>query len=346
MEKNKFNKKINNITMEPTYTFLTTKELLMRKFVDCVPFGKKQSVESSQIIVPGYSLLKNLTVLSSGTSALIGIFMKNETKEKVFIKKYVFECKGLRYGSLINELGILTLLNKYNLFTIKEDNFVIPALKRVIRKETEITILCEYKEGTKLLDFDSKTKISAIKKILDAMHVINKTIINEIPKLPHRRTYILAGSFFYFWLKYTFKESHNIKKSISYLISFYKNYLATIQEKNIYGLIHRDLHSRNILLDKEDIIITDWEGAVVTDYLYDLVMITRLYMKELTLEERIKLLRAELKTTAQKKRFMYLTLFYSIQTLGVDKKKDLSYIHTKEYLDEFENHIIPALFTN
>jgi thiamine kinase-like enzyme len=147
-------------------------------------------------------------------------------------------------------------------------------------------------------------------------------------------------------LKYTFKESHNIKKSISYLISFYKNYLATIQEKNIYGLIHRDLHSRNILLDKEDIIITDWEGAVVTDYLYDLVMITRLYMKELTLEERIKLLRVELKTTAQKKRFMYLTLFYSIQTLGVDKKKDLSYIHTKEYLDEFENHIIPALFTN
>ena len=147
-------------------------------------------------------------------------------------------------------------------------------------------------------------------------------------------------------MKYTFKKSHNIKKSNSYLISFYKNYLATIQEKNIYGLIHRDLHSRNILLDKEDIIITDWEGAVVTDYLYDLVMITRLYMKELTLEERIKLLRAELKTTAQKKRFMYLTLFYSIQTLGVDKKKDLSYIHTKEYLDEFENHIIPALFTN
>lgn len=342
MGADRFNK-INNIIMNRTFQHLTTRELLYRKCIDLFAPFYASNKEKSTIIVPGYTLLKNLTSLSSGTSALIGIFMKNGTSTKVFIKKYVFEVKGLRYASLMNELSILRLLQKYELMNLPRFNFIIPALKHIATKKAEITIICAYKKGTKLLDYEPDVKIETLKKIFSAMRHINNVIKNDIHILPHRYTSVMAGTFIYFWIKMSYKEKNNIKMNITLFVEFYRNYIKTRTVKNSYGLIHRDLHSRNILLDNKDIIITDWEGAVVTDAFYDLAMVARLYINELTTESRITLLKSQLQSESDVRRFLFLTVFYSVQTLGVDNKNDKSYQDTEQYIKELTTIILPAL---
>ncbi|HRN70645.1 MAG TPA: aminoglycoside phosphotransferase family protein [Candidatus Woesebacteria bacterium] len=345
METNQFNKKTNKLIMEQTYTFLTTKELLYRKIIDIfAPFYAKK-VSVSAIIVPGYTLLKNLTALSSGTSALIGVFMKNDTKENVFIKKYVFQNKGLRYASLLNELGILQLLQNKNLTHLKKFNLVIPELKRVIQKNNEITIICEYKAGEPLLQKDENIKVETLRKVFAAMRYINSAIQEDINTLPKRNAYVLAITFLYFWVKMSIKKIHTMPKNISLLINFYAQFFLTRGTNNTYGLVHRDLHSRNILLHKNDIIITDWEGTVISDSTYDVAMVARLYMNEISVSNMIHLLKELLPTQSERRRFLYSIIFYTVQTLGLDKKDAKSYQDADAYITILKNQVQPSLLT-
>lgn len=332
--------------MKHTFKYLTTQELIYRKFLDIFSLILNKNLKVSSIVVPGYSLLKNLNALSSGTSALIGIFMKNETKQRVFVKKYIFCCKGLRYASLINELAILQLLKEKNSTQFPEFHFFIPELKTVKTEGNEITIICEYKSGEPLLGKPESIQLRTLENIFSAMKILNKNIINELDKLPTRKTYIFAITFVYFWIKATIRKPSVIMRNLKLFVEFYTNYVLTINEKNIYGLIHRDLHSRNILLDNTDIIITDWEGAVVTDTLYDLALIGRLYSTEISYSSLMKLLKSQLKTKQEIRRFLYLTLFYTIQTLALDSKKAVSYGNTEFYLGLLKDKIKPELLQN
>lgn len=332
--------------MKHTFKYLTTQELIYRKFLDIFSLILNKNLKVSSIVVPGYSLLKNLNALSSGTSALIGIFMKNETKQRVFVKKYIFCCKGLRYASLINELAILQLLKEKNSTQFPEFHFFIPELKTVKTEGNEITIICEYKSGEPLLGKPESIQLRTLENIFSAMKILNKNIKTELHKLPTRKTYIFAITFAYFWIKATIRKPSVIMRNLKLFVEFYTNYVLTVNEKNIYGLIHRDLHSRNILLDNTDIIITDWEGAVVTDTLYDLALIGRLYSTEISYSSLMKLLKSQLKTKQEIRRFLYLTLFYTIQTLALDSKKAVSYGNTEFYLGLLKDKIKPELLQN
>ncbi len=332
--------------MKHTFKYLTTQELIFRKFLDIFSLILNKNVKVSSIVVPGYSLLKNLNALSSGTSALIGIFMKNETKQRVFVKKYIFCCKGLRYASLINELAILQLLKEKKSTQFPEFHFFIPELKTVKTEGSEITIICEYKNGEPLLGKDESIQLRTLDNIFSAMKILNRNIKNELKHLPTRKTYIFAITFVYFWIKATIRKPSQLIRNLKLFVEFYTNYVLTLHEKNIYGLIHRDLHSRNILLDNTDIIITDWEGAVVTDTLYDLALIGRLYSTEISYSSLMKLLKSQLKTKQEIRRFLYLTLFYTIQTLALDSKQAVSYGNTEFYLALLKDKIKPELLQN
>lgn len=326
--------------------YLTTRELLFRKFIDYVLFRNNKPKDLAvHIETPGYTLLKDLSALSDDKSSMIGIYTHNETKKKVFIKKYIFDHKGLRYASLMNELAIMELLNGIHTISLERYTFIIPECQKVITADNQITIICEYIEGKKLITYNNKTKIEVLKKILTSLYIINDAIIAQIPKLPHRYTTVMALTFPYFWLKTCLKDVSKMKRNIAFLKEFYVNFFQTRSEKNVYGLIHRDLHSRNLLLNNTNIIITDWEGAVVTDVLYDLAMISRLYNEELDSKSMMELLSDQLHTAGEKKRYIYLTLFYCIQTLGVDNVNDKSYKDTEKFLEEFPK-ITKKLFTD
>lgn len=331
--------------MEQTFKYLTTRELIYRKFIDLFGPLFASKVELSAIIVPGYSLLKNLTALSSGTSALIGIFMKNDTKAKVFIKKYVFQIKGLRYASLINELGVLQLLSRKELTRIPEYNLVIPALKRAIHKNNEITMICEYKEGELLYHQNENTKIATLYKVFDGMQYINRSVEQDIRSLPKRNFHVLAITFLYFWIKLCIKTPELLVRNGKLLVNFYKYYVLTLRAKNTYGLVHRDLHSRNILLDNNDIIITDWEGTVITDSLYDIAMISRLYMNEISIEKIVTFLKHYIDSKEKARRFLFSAFFYTVQTLGLDEKGAKSYQDAENYIELLEKHIKPNLLS-
>lgn len=344
MEKNQFNKAITRMKLK--YKYLTIQELLYRKWIDFSMAFKQKTVDSLSITVPGYTLLTNLTALSAGKSALIGIFMKNETKQKVFIKKYVFQTKGLRYASLMNELATLDLLDRREVLSIPKNNVKIPKLKYVGFKKNELTIICEYYEGEKLGNASSEKKVSIIKKVLDSMTEINKAIKNDLSELPHRSTFVFALSYIYFWLSFTFKYPENLKNNWEMLKLFYVNYFRTRNVTDVYGLVHRDLHSRNIVFNKNDIIITDWEGAIVTDVLYDLAIVAHFYFNEISIDELTSVLKSQLHSETDVRRFIFLSLFYAVQTLSIDRKEYPEVVVTKKFTDVMLHTISPSLLEN
>lgn len=325
--------------------FLTTRELLYRKFIESISAFSRSNPAPTPIQVKGYTLLKDLSDLSSGKSVFIGKFKNIKTGTIAFVKKYAFKNKGVRYASLINELAIMHVFTRYKLNTIIKHNLIIPRVIAVGFTDKEMTIVSEYKPGKMLKDKSETIKVKTLIHILDSLIEINQKIKPVIGTLPVRKTSLLAVTFGYFLLRAVAKQPQQLKQLIKLSSVFYANYFESLHNTQIYGLVHRDLHSKNILINKGEIIITDWEGAVVTDSLYDVAMMGRLYWHELSLKSLLLIYSRYITTETEARRFIYLTIYHIVQTMAVDTTDDVYYYNTEKYSKALFKTIIPSLLT-
>src|SRR3989344_1348645 len=233
--KNKF-LTINQVLM------LALKNIFIRSRVE----NTKKNIETSN----KYKLINKISLVDSGRASISGVFREIKSKKRVFIKNYRFLHKDLRYRFLLNEISFLELFKQLKLNLGNSLSVMTPNIKEVIENENEITIIENYIYGSNLLYSSSDIKIKALKSIISEMERINNLLLQRKINLPKRNIYLFALTFIYFWFILSFKEPTLVIRNLKILIEFYYNFLLSNKEKKIYGIVHRDLHSENILKHK------------------------------------------------------------------------------------------------
>ena len=320
---------------------LTTLKLIKGKLLNCVNVFVKPSTASHEL--NGYKLIKLLSDQTVRDTGFVGIYKDSEGKD-VFIKTHNFKVKDLDYEYLSNEAFILRILSKY------DERVFFPKYVGYIENKCSVSVVSSMLDGNSMekLGIKDPTVIkSNIYKSLSYLESVSKKLSDEDKgKLPKRTYGLLFLTFLFFWVRALVKDIKIRTGLLKAFFSFYKYYLSANGNREDLYLTHRDLYPSNILIDqKGNTYIVDWENAVLSDRLGDLSYIPRIFFNELSEKEHMEIIRNYIKTEEEKKRFIALTVFNTIQTLALYSKSHEYYETAVNYLESIFNFYIPVLFT-
>lgn len=258
--------------------------------------------------------------------------------EKVVVKKLAFRYKNLAYHHMYHEASIFQKLKEYTYRDKKISKYTI-AFPKVIyiseRKQT-LYVVTEYIPGKKLEEFSKKIKKEVLLLSIDAYSKMPQ--IKQIPRLSHRA---MIFSFPLYLIISILRWPEGRTQLIKLLWYFYRDSIFFPTKYITYVLSHRDLHTDNIILSGRKAVILDTEVSKITEKGTDLAIAARLFFGELGESEIRKILHTYLKTDYDYKQFIYLTIFYTIQVLTFEHKKNKQFDDAKTYTMFLINSFIP-----
>lgn len=188
--------------------------------------------------------------------------LKNSKGKKYFVKA-TYGINSYKYRSLFNEAKISEFLS-FRLSGSKTNQnnyiFLVPKFKEIIQYEDFIFFISELVKGEKLSDTAKDLQIKILKKSINAVTKINtgsdklslqKYLINY-----NKMNLILISPFRF--AKALLRPNAPVFK----LIKVYFNFLPLFFiDKVKYSLIHPDINTTNIIVNKKTIYLTDWEES-------------------------------------------------------------------------------------
>ncbi|HVT01504.1 MAG TPA: polysaccharide deacetylase family protein [Patescibacteria group bacterium] len=302
-------------------------------------FTKKSEIGVEGI--EGYKMIKDLTPPYSVGSKKdrVGIYL-NKKGEKVVIKKVLFSSENLDSIYLRNEAITLNYLKK---FKAK----IVPEFVEIKEGKNQVSFITKLFSGQKLEDLDNKIIRKVSEVCIWQLRDLSKKIKNEkVNNLPVREPFYYLISYPLSLVKLIIKDPQNITWYLALSLLFYKNYLRVLYGDYKLGFVHRDIYPDNILFSKKtnEIKITDWESAIISDELYDISMFAMLYTKYFGAEEMSRIINEHIGNEAEKKRFFGLAIFNSIQTLSNNKVNHYVFKQTQDFLKLLTNDISKTIF--
>jgi dTDP-4-amino-4,6-dideoxygalactose transaminase/GT2 family glycosyltransferase len=327
--------------------FLTTTNFIKGTFLNIVEnlFFRNFEYGQELPLIPGYKPLKILQIQKNNRTNSIGLYL-SEKGEQVIIKSLRYRIKNLAYAQILNEINILTTLHKKNAeaFQPTESNVYrvkIPIVREVINQTGLIGWVTEYADGNLLFFEDQNIKLEVIESCLNYFN--NLTLINEEKLLFVRSPFQMFVIFPLYWIKALFKDLNQIKLYFKLAILFYSKFSMSLLLSPSYILSHKDLHSKNIVVQDKLVTALDLQVAVRGEKETDLSIVSRLYFNELGVEKIKKILSKFLTDRKQVDSFVRLTIFFAVQSLALDKKHFIDYDISSAYIEALEKNILPFL---
>lgn len=323
--------------------FLSVKYFLLGKLFSFLETFILENINSSHGQIEDYKQIKSIK-FDAKNLASVGIYQKGN--KFVLIKSLKYKLKNLKYQHLIHEAAVYKLFADI-LTTNTEIKIQFPKLYRIIDRYNTLSLIIGYVKGDPLEIKPNSFKLQIIKIVLNNLKSIsqkNNQILSQT--LPHRNFFHITFFSFFYFLLVTFKDLKNSKQYINLSLIFLQNLHSLNILKNNFIIAHKDLHSKNILVDEKSITILDPEVAVFSYPETDIAHITRYYADELADKEILELLNDSLKNVTEKKRFIALTIYYSFQIMAIAKKHSYEYQEAKNYLLKYFEKILNILMQN
>ncbi len=299
-------------------------------------FLKKKTVS-----LDGYTLIKDLTPSYTSRINRVGIY-KNK-KDLVVIKRAVYNLKDLDAVYNENEAKLLKILSK-----IKTSKKLFPEFIEHIAQPHLSALITKFSSGSLLESYDKNIQWKIAKKASQDLQELSQDLSNQhlLQSLSVRKPFSYLLSFPVSCFKQLMRAPFQFVWYIYLGIQFYRWYVPVMWEKITLGIVHRDLFPDNILYDERTnaITITDWESALVSDPLYDIAQVAMIYSNNATIEDLTTYINTFTASSGDKKRFLALSIFTSIQMLSNTPKNHEVYKNIHVFLKRLQKEVQPRLF--
>ncbi len=218
----------------------------------------------------------------SGTTNafLLGNYINKRSGKAAIGKLWSGKHKDYFYYSLKNEINIYILLHSVlkreaNHLPKELKNMVLPEIVTVVEEKGSLMLLLEFKDGKIANDFSLTKRLSTYWNAVNYISFLGSQMTPvELAYVPHRSALslvclypLLVGSAILAHPKYT--------KTILAGIPVFAKSIPALLTSVEYGLIHRDLHFKNILISKTQNTLLDLQYCAYSLKLYDLVTTLR-----------------------------------------------------------------------
>lgn len=329
------------------YHFLTIESFVFGKINTLLSnyFSGKNHFVSK--IPAKYKFIRKTQAINFRSNSMVGVYL-NKKKEKVVIKQYAYKLKDLDYKYLVNEASVLKLFNTIKLIPNNKVKIRFPNLIEVCSDKHNIMLVTEFVSGVALSNLSSQQIVKHIILVIKYFRSLSQILPkNEFNALPKRSPYLMLLTFPFYLLRTFIKEPYHIRNYFYCVYYFYK-YSKYAVLNNKFGVAHRDLYPDNIIIDKKsgDITIIDPECLVVSDELYDLASLARLYSRFLTPIDIIIIINALELDYREKQKLICLMISGCMIKIATEKKATRDYNDAISGLQTVINNLIPKLNEN
>lgn len=268
-----------------------------------------------------------------------GIYRSTENI-KFFIKSINFNQKKSSYYNLLKEKELITSLAV--LFNKKENKslFRIPMIKSLHETKHSLALIEEYIKGKDLSTFSVKKQLAILTDCLKTLERLSteKNIVTMQSVVPTRNKLYVFITFSFFIVILILRDAKNIFTYLKLSLVFVTYYVT----ENIFDsekvIAHRDLHTKNILVADKNYFLIDPEVVAITEKHTDLAILVRSLVHVPSTDLGL-FFENFLHTNSDKKRFLALSLYYSVQIAAMSTKGCYSYNEGMDYIHIHFNNI-------
>lgn len=312
---------------------LTISNILKAKVLSFFYRKNNKSSKLRKIIWKNFRLIKDYKTENYGSNVSVGLY-KNKNK-MIVVKQCKYEYQNLEYLHLMNEIFILKSVRNIKVHT--KDNFIVrfPKFVKSINSKNNLTLITQFEKGIPLQKFSVKKKLLVLENCIEAINVIDKKLKKQVKRdFPVRSSFQTAVGFFYFFFKLSLKNLVSLNENIKLFYLFYKNFLTLDRfYDSTRFLNHRDLHSNNIIIKANEIIILDPGFMIMWEKNADIALLPQLYFKEIDPMDIQKVIEKHIISEADKANFIAIQIYDLVLSLSLLNQSSLEY---KKYIN-FKN---------
>jgi len=209
---------------------------------------------------------------------------RDKKGQKAFAKMKDARLKGYHYYSLLNEIVMYEALNSAvkrigNKMPIKFKDIYIPKVLGKYEDNKILLILIEYIDGKVAQDISPEKKTKLYLKVIEYLHLLGNNISQEDKaKISARNSYDYVFLYPFLVIKAIIsypKYTLNILKGVPVFIAS----VPEIIRNDDMVLTHRDLHFKNTMLSKGNIVLIDLQHCVYTNPIHEITTTVRYWWK-------------------------------------------------------------------
>lgn len=280
-----------------------------------------------------YRLIRWIKRQGGDNIASVGIF-EDRSGKRVILKHLQHRWKNLGYRQMLNEVSLLELFAHWSYAARSGRVVSFPVLREVKDLPGELIVVKEFEEGEILEVESSETQVAVIADCLDALRSL--TPGNQLP-IGERTAWQIGLSFPFYWLRAFLKTTGHTKLMVSLWTTFYRHWSGTIERTGV--VTHRDLYTRNILVNGQKVFILDLESMVLCTGETELALVARFNHRHWGDNLVHRMLVAELDSEAAKRSFAALSIYYAVQIMVTDRTTGPYYKESLDYLTQYEERL-------
>ena len=296
--------------------------------------------------LPSYTLVRYIKKQANWHGYTVGIY-QTEDQGEVVIKTLGFQVRNLAFSHMLNEISMLEVTNSLQEKAAWIANKVrSPRLIKVVREAGQISLVMEFIEGDTLQTSEIATRFEAISRVIEALRLsadlINRDVVKKIPI----RKRLPMGLYFWFYAVFAFlrhpkKAPLLLKMTGKFYLDFFKGILSN---KPVYVFAHKDLHSRNVIIGRNDAVtILDVQVSVFAEPVTDVAVVALRHYGEVGDRDLVSFLNRALKTDDEKMDFQRLAIYYAFSVFAFSSRTSIKNKLVLDFLEGLDKKILPSL---
>lgn len=276
-----------------------------------------------------YRLIRWIKRQGGDNDSSVGIF-EDRSGRRVILKHLRYRWENLVYRQMMNEASLLELFAGWSYAAKSGRTVSFPILREVRDLPGELILVKEFEKGEVLENESPEVQTAVVSDSLEALRSL--TSRNQLT-IGKRTAWQIGFSFPYYWLRAFFRVPEHAKLMAALGVTFYRYWSSTIGRELV--VTHRDLHSKNILVDGQKVTILDLEIMVMCTRETELALIACLKHRHWGDGLVRQMLTAHLDTETAKQSFAALSIYYAVQMIVMDRANGPYYGESLSYLIQY-----------